>query len=192
LYLAAHPLDSPQGRLGTVPVVVDPERRWLTDRLLIEPLTRAHAAELFPGLNDPGLHEFIGGEPLTLAELTARYARWESRRSPDGTYHWCNWLIRRLADRAAIGTLQATVPVAGPHAGAAEFAWVIVAAAQGHGYAGEAAASLVEAYVAEGWTAIAYIRPNHVASQRVAHAAGLRPTAIQLDGEVRWQRNPAR
>jgi RimJ/RimL family protein N-acetyltransferase len=172
--------------------VVDPERRWFTDRLLIEPLTRAHAAELFAGLNDPTLHEFIGGEPLGLAELTARYERWETRRSPDGAYYWCNWLIRVRATRTAIGTLQATVPAAGPHAGAAEFAWVVVASAQGHGYASEAAASLIDAYAGEGWTAIAYIHPDHIASQRVAQAAGLRPTGIELDGEVRWQRSPAR
>jgi RimJ/RimL family protein N-acetyltransferase len=170
--------------------VTHPEQRWFTDRLLIEPLIREHAAELYNGLNDPKLHEFIGGEPLSLAELTERYARWESRRSPDGVYLWCNWLVRVRATRLAIGTLQATVPAAGPGAGAAEFAWVLVRAAQGNGYATEAAVSLIERYADAGWTAIAYIHPDHLASQRVARAGGLRPTAIQLDGEVRWQRGP--
>ena len=170
--------------------MTDPEQRWFTDRLLIEPLTRAHAVELFDGLNDPKLHHFIGGEPLSLAALTERFARWERRRSPDGAYLWCNWLIRERATRAAVGTLQATVPAAGPAAGAAEFAWVIIGRAQGNGYAAEAAISLVERYHVAGWTTIAYIHPDHVASQRVARAAGLRPTPIQLDGEVRWQRNP--
>jgi RimJ/RimL family protein N-acetyltransferase len=172
--------------------VTDPEQRWHTDRLLIEPLTRAHATELFDALNDPKLHEFIGGEPLDLPALTERFTRWETRRSPDGSQLWCNWLIRERATRNAIGTLQATVPAAGPRSGAAEFAWVVVAAAQGNGYASEAASSLIERYVDAGWTAVAYIHPDHQASQRVARAAGLAPTPVRIDGEVRWQRGPSR
>jgi RimJ/RimL family protein N-acetyltransferase len=175
---------------GTVAAVVDPEMRWFTDRLLIEPLTRAHAPELFPGLDDPLLHEFIGGQPLSLAALTERFARWEGRRSPDGAYQWCNWVVRVRSGREPAGTLQATVPAAGPAAGAAEFAWVLIRKVQGNGYASEAARSLVDRYCAEGWTAIAYIHPGHTASQRVASAAGLHRTLVELDGETRWQREP--
>jgi hypothetical protein len=41
----------------------------------------AHAAELAPLLDDPCLHEFTGGAPLSAAALAARYARLAVRRS---------------------------------------------------------------------------------------------------------------
>jgi RimJ/RimL family protein N-acetyltransferase len=64
--------------------------------------------------------------------------------------------------------VQATLPAGGPTAGPAEVAWVVVRAAQGRGYAKEAAHSLVAVLQAAGWTVVAYIHPGHLASQRVA------------------------
>ena len=62
----------------------------------------------------------------------------------------------------------------------------MVRAAQGRGYAKEAARSLVAVLQEAGWTVIAHIHPSHLASQRVARAAGLSPTIDIRDGEVRW------
>jgi hypothetical protein len=39
---------------------------------------------------------------------------------------------------------------------------------------------------AAGWTVVAYIHPGHLASQRVAQAAGLSLTAGIRDGEMGW------
>lgn len=50
----------------------------------------------------------------------------------------------------------------------------------------EAARSLVALPRAAGWTVVAYIHPGHLASQRVAQAAGLSPTTGTRDGEMRW------
>lgn len=75
-----------------------------------------------------------------------------------------------------------------PRDGPAEVAWVVVRAAQGRGYAKEAARSLVAVLQEAGWTVIAHIHPGHLASQRVARAAGLSPTTDIRDGEVRWVR----
>jgi RimJ/RimL family protein N-acetyltransferase len=177
--------------LATVGAVVAPEEGWSTDRLTLEPLTRAHAAELFEGLNDPHLHGFIGGSPLPLPALVDRYTRLEARRSSDGGQLWGNWVLRDRATGAAVGTLQATLPAGGPESGPAEVAWVLARTAQGHGYAREAATSLVGHLRDAGWVVIAHIHPEHLASQRVAHAAGLRPTGHLLDGEVRWELQPA-
>ena len=58
--------------------------------------------------------------------------------------------------------------------------------AQGRGYAKEAACGLVTMLLEAGWTATAHIHPAHLASQRVARAAGLSPTGEIHDGEVRW------
>jgi len=166
--------------------VIDPEHGWDTDRLTLEPLTGRHAAELAPLLDDPALHEFIGGVPLTAAELAERYARLRARRSADGSQVWCNWVLRVRESGAAIGTLQATLPASGPPGGPAAVAWVVARVGQRRGYAREAATSLVDRLRQAGWTVEAYIHPGHLASQRVAQAAGLCATGHVVDGEIRW------
>ena len=55
-----------------------------TEHLRLEPLTAAHADEMAPLLDDPTLHTYVGGAPLSLDELRARYARQEGGLSPDG------------------------------------------------------------------------------------------------------------
>jgi len=171
--------------------MVDLDRGWLTERLDLEPVTVAHAAELAPLLDDASLHAFTGGAPLSAAALAARFARLAVRRSPGGEQVWGNWVLRIRATGAVAGTVQATLPAGGPAAGPAEVAWVVVRAAQGRGYATEAARSLVAMLREAGWTVIAHIHPGHLASQRVARAAGLSPTTDVRDGEVRWAGRPA-
>jgi RimJ/RimL family protein N-acetyltransferase len=166
--------------------VIDLDQGWRTERLELEPLTVEHAAELAPVLDDAALHEFTGGAPLDPAALAARYARLAERRSPDGHQLWGNWVIRVRGTGVAAGTVQATLPAGGPAAGPAEVAWVVGRQAQGRGYAKEAAAGLVAWLREAGWAVIAHIHPAHLASQRVARAAGLSPTAEVHDGEVRW------
>ncbi len=171
--------------------VIDLDRGWSTERLDLEPLAVAHAAELAPLLDDTALHEFTGGAPLSAAALAARYARLAVRRSPGDDQMWGNWVVRARAAGTVAGTVQATLPVGGPAAGPAEVAWVVVRPAQGRGYATEAARSLVALLHEAGWTVVAHIHPGHLASQRVARGAGLSPTADVRDGEVRWVSPPA-
>jgi RimJ/RimL family protein N-acetyltransferase len=171
--------------------VIDLYRGWQTEQLILEPLTVAHATELAPLLDDSRLHEFTGGVPFSTAALTARYARLAARRSPGGDQMWGNWVLRVRATGEAAGTVQATLPAGGPAAGPAEVAWAVVRAAQGRGYAKEAACSLAAVLQAAGWTVVAHIHPGHLASQRVARAAGLSPTTDVREGEVRWVRPPA-
>jgi RimJ/RimL family protein N-acetyltransferase len=159
---------------------------WRTARLTMEPMTSAHAQEMHPVLTDPALHVFIGGVPRSPAELEHRYARLSARGSADGSEVWGNWVLRVTATGAAVGELQATLPGAGPGAGPALVAWVVGTGFQRHGYATEAAVSLVGRLRAAGWSVAADIHPDHVASQRVAAAAGLTPTTEVVDGEQRW------
>jgi RimJ/RimL family protein N-acetyltransferase len=171
--------------------VIDLDRGWTVERLDLEPLAVAHVDELAPLLDDTSLHEFTGGAPLPPAALAARFARLAARRSPDGDQLWGNWVMRVRATGAAAGMVQVTLPAGGPDAGPAEVAWVVVRAAQGHGYAKEAARSLVAVLQEAGWTVVAHIHPGHLASQRVACAAGLSPTTDLRDGEIRWVGRPA-
>jgi RimJ/RimL family protein N-acetyltransferase len=156
-----------------------------TERLDLEPLTTAHAAEMAVVLDDPELHRYIGGAPSTLQELRARYERQEGGRSPDGRERWLNWIVRVRSSDEAVGYVQATVDDASR---LADIAWVIGTAFQGCGYATEAATGVVRRLGAEGVTTVrAHIRPGHAASAGVARAIGLAPTTVVVDGEMRWE-----
>ncbi|MEQ1753544.1 MAG: GNAT family protein [Micropepsaceae bacterium] len=82
-------------------------KRLASHSLTLEPITRAHAVELFEPLLEPSLYRYISDEPpSSLEELEARYAGLETRRSPDGTGLWLNWMIRK--DGKPAGIVQAT------------------------------------------------------------------------------------
>lgn len=158
-----------------------------SSRLLLEPLRVDHAEEMASLLDDPGLYTFIGGRPATREELRERYRRLVVGRSPDGSQGWLNWVVRRRDDGRAVGTAQATVA---EEAGrlTAEVAWVIGSEHQHQGYAREAAQAMVMWLRQEGVeTVVAHVHPQHDASMRVARAAGLAPTGVVVDDEVRWE-----
>ncbi|HEY4611325.1 MAG TPA: GNAT family N-acetyltransferase [Ilumatobacteraceae bacterium] len=149
-------------------------------------LSIADADEMVTVLADPALHEFIGGRPATLNELRDRYSAWVNGSGSDGEL-WLNWIVRRRVDAAAVGTVQATVRQ--PDAATiATVAWTIGTAWQRRGYATEAATALVAWLCNRGAaTVLAHVNPGHVASARVASAAGLRSTDNVADGEVEWR-----
>jgi RimJ/RimL family protein N-acetyltransferase len=156
--------------------------RLTTPRLALEPLRAGHARELAPLLDDPGLHEYTGGEPEGEAQLRARLERQQAGRSPDGTQAWLNWLVRDRATGAAVGTVQATVAC-----DEAELAWVIATAHQGEGLATEAARAAQEWLRAQGVARfVAHVHPRHAASAAVARHLGMAPGEPRADGEVRW------
>ncbi|MGN6171556.1 MAG: hypothetical protein ACTHPS_01130, partial [Streptosporangiaceae bacterium] len=74
--------------------MIDLDGGWRTERLDLEPLTVAHAAELAPLLDDTRLHEFTGRATASAAALADRYARMAVRRSPGGDQLWGNWVLR--------------------------------------------------------------------------------------------------
>jgi RimJ/RimL family protein N-acetyltransferase len=154
-----------------------------TGRLLLEPLLAEHAAEMVRVLADPELYVFTGGEPPSAAELGERYGRQAQGRSADGRRLWLNWIVREREGGAAVGYVQATVE---PESGAAEVAWVVGTRFQGRGFAREAAGAMVAWLRERGGVVTAYVHPDHAASQSVARAVGLEPTAVVRDGEVRW------
>jgi RimJ/RimL family protein N-acetyltransferase len=160
-----------------------------TPRLVLEPLRVEHAGEMVAVLDDDALHRFVGGRPVGEAELRARYARQVTGRSPDGRQRWLNWIVRRSADGVAMGFVQATVGGADDGRGpTAELAWTIGIAFQRRGYAREAAVAVRGWLRAQGvGRFIAHIHPEHAASMAVARALELRPTAVAVDGEVRWE-----
>jgi RimJ/RimL family protein N-acetyltransferase len=161
--------------------------RLESDRIVLEPLRAEHADELAPILDDPALHEFIGGRPASAEELRARFSRQAKGRSPDDSERWLNWVVRLRDTSAAVGTTQATVR--GDTSGAsADLAWVIAAGHQRQGLAKEAAGLVASWLRGQGVDRLgARIHPDHAASMAVARSIGLAPTSTIVDGEIQWQ-----
>lgn len=162
-----------------------------TARLTLEPLCVEHAEEMAPLLDDPQLHEFIGGSPATVHEIQRRYASQVQGHSSDGTEGWLNWIARHRETGAVVDTVQATLQSASGQV-STQLAWVIARPHQHQGYASEAAAGMV------GWLRqhgalifVAHIHPDHPASIAVARRLGLHATDVIVDGEVRWISQPS-
>jgi RimJ/RimL family protein N-acetyltransferase len=158
-----------------------------TERLRLEPLSSGHVEMLFPVLDDPSLHLFIGGKPRTRDELGDWIDFVADDRPLDDGERWLNWVVRRRDDDEVVGTVQATVA----H-DEASIAWVIGTGFQGMGYAKEAAAGM-GSWLLEHAGVLrlrAAIHPGHLASQAVARSLDLEPTEEVDDGEIVW-RTPA-
>ncbi|MEV0848293.1 GNAT family N-acetyltransferase [Streptomyces sp. NPDC049954] len=151
--------------------------------VVLVPLAVGHAEAMAEVLADPALYTFTGGSPPDAATLRARYAR-QVAGSPDPAVTWLNLLI--VAEEGGFaGYVQATVTDTGRRA---ELAWVVGTAWQGRGLARRAVAVLVRRLARDGVRElVAHVHPHHLASQSVARAAGLAPTAFVVDGEQRWE-----
>ncbi len=157
------------------------------DRLFLEPLAVEHSAEMTALLDDPLLHIYTGGEPLSAVDLRAQYVRQAVGQSTDGSERWLNWIVRRREDHRAVGYVQATATLANGQP-SADVAWVIGSRFQHHGYAKDAAQLMVNWLGLQGVRVItAHIHPGHQASSAVASHLGLQPTELIVDGEIRWQ-----
>lgn len=169
-----------------LPALPSDDRMSLSsERLRLEPLTADDAGDLFPVLDDPALGRFTDEPPPDDPEtLRTRFERWERRRSPDGMELWLNWTVRLREDGRAIGMLQATVS-----GDETAIAWTIGSAYQRRGFASEAGAALLpwlRTTIADA-TIVAWIHPDHQASQAVARRIGMRPTDRVHDGEIAWE-----
>jgi len=162
----------------------DVELTIATPRLRLAPLVPADADDLFQVLDDPRLHRFTGGSPLTRRELGAEISRWQDRRSPDRSQVWLNWIVRLALDGSAVGYVQASLS-----GGCATIAYVIGTAHSGQGIATEASLALC-GFLRERLGVkelVAHIHPRHSASGHVARHLGLAPTGeLDPDGEEIW------
>jgi RimJ/RimL family protein N-acetyltransferase len=154
-----------------------------TTRLDLWPIRREHAPEMFRVLASPELYTYTGGKPPPSVDYVARWFQsWESRRSPDGSELWLNWVVRERVHGDAVGYVQASVEET-----VSAVAWVIGTPWQQRGYASEAAAAIVEWLNRLGESRFrACVKPTHIASQRVAQHLGMHVTDQWIDGEEVW------
>ncbi|MGE5169696.1 MAG: GNAT family N-acetyltransferase [Rudaea sp.] len=109
-----------------------------TGDLTLEPQTAGHAAQMFAVLSDPAIYEYENAPPRSPEWLRERFARLESRCSPDGQEEWLNWVVR-LPTAALAGYVQATV-----HAdGGAAIAYELASAYWGRGIARNAVRAMI-------------------------------------------------
>jgi RimJ/RimL family protein N-acetyltransferase len=157
-----------------------------TQRLTLEPLTVAHAAEMVPVLASRDLYAWTGGGPPTEGELASRYEAQSAGQSMDGTSGWLNWVVRRSETGVAAGYVQATVTRT-DDALVADVAWVTGVDQQGDGVATEAAGAMLSWLAGQGVVTVdAFIHPGNLPSAAVAQRLGLARTSTVVDGEVCW------
>ena len=127
-----------------------------TREVELEPLSVAHAEELFGALQAPDIYTFIPEDPpATLADLRRRHERLIAGPGPSSPERWFNGVMRETRRNRAIGLLQATVQVSDR---TASVAYVLLPEHQGKGLARQgvermmdelAATARVETFVAE-------------------------------------------
>jgi len=146
-----------------------PMHRLMAGDLSLEPLLASHADAMFEVLSDPAIYEYENEPPASVYALRDRYARLESRLSPDGEEIWLNWVVR-VGTGELIGFVQATLRPGGQ----AAVAYEMNSAYWGRGLASQALQAmlleLVERYqVRDLWAVLK--RANH-RSQRLLQRAG--------------------
>jgi ribosomal-protein-alanine N-acetyltransferase len=154
-----------------------------TPRLRMEPLEETHAIDLFDGLRDEALYEFIGEQPPESVEtLRERYRRLASRTSPDGEEAWLNWALRSLSTGSCIGWTQATIhPDRSAHV-----AYVLFREAWGLGYAREAVTAMI-AHLRDPWSVTrvrATVDTRNRRSLALLEALGFRRGLVRFGAEI--------
>lgn len=115
--------------------LIYPERILQTERLLLEPLKKHHAALLYSILQYPQIYDYIPIDPPTSIEmLQQRYQKLERCLSPTNEEAWLNWAVRLKLSGQFVGRVEASVS----SDRSADFAYVFGSQFWRNGYATEA------------------------------------------------------
>jgi [ribosomal protein S5]-alanine N-acetyltransferase len=150
----------------------------MSPTVTLQPRTAAHAEELFAVLAEPGLYEFVEEDPpVSVEALRQKFLRSESRRSPDGTEHWLNWVVRDASGRVA-GYVQATIEASAE----TNIAYVFGSAFWGRGIASTAVDAMLQILVTEfGVTTFLVVAERaNARSVRLAERLGFTPAPPEL------------
>lgn len=84
----------------------DEKLKIQTARLVLEPVTEAHAQELCDLFQDEELHRFVPFEVPSFAKQLERCTRWAKRKSPSNDEIWLNWAGRDSETGIVMGHFQ--------------------------------------------------------------------------------------
>jgi len=154
-----------------------------TERLTLEPLLGSHAAELFAPLQDEAVYRWISSvPPESVQKLQARWTRSECRLSPEGDDAWLAWAVRRTADGALVGKVDAVVNA---ESVATNVGYIFFPAYTGQGYATEAVVAVAAHLARSGVHELrATVTVGNVASTRVLEKAGFVQTRVLPDNDT--------
>ncbi|WP_224703429.1 GNAT family N-acetyltransferase [Devosia aquimaris] len=147
----------------------------VTPRLRLEPLTPAHAPELFDGLRAPALYAFIPQEPpASLDHVLARFERISRRGPADGSAVWLNWAFR--TEEHYCGLFEATALADGT----VDIAYFVFLPDQRQGLAREAGAAVMAALWADADTQVigASLDTRNEASAKLLESLGFTRVAV--------------
>ena len=114
---------------------------FITERLSMQLVTRAHAHQAHHIFKDESLYTYIPSQPPTLEQLEKQYAMWENKESPDKTEFWLNWSVFEISSKKLVGRVQVGI---NKNTREASVAYVIGSASQGKGFGTEAIDGLIK------------------------------------------------
>lgn len=159
--------------------------RLETPRLVLEPITGAHAEALFSSMQAAAIYEWIGAlPPADVEALRQRWTRVETRLSPDGQMASLGWAARLRSDGVYVGKLDAEVD--DDHI-AVNVGYLFFPPFWGQGYATEALSAIVDSLERQGVIELrATVTRGNEASERVLVKAGfVRTRVIPENDEIR-------
>lgn len=132
---------------------------------------------MFGPLQERAIYDFISSEPVrSLDVLEARWARNESRLSPNGDAAWLAWAVRESANGAYLGKVDAEVDARGV---ATNLGYLFFPAYWGRGFASEAVRAVADHLLQHGVLELrATVTVGNFASERVLEKAGFIRTCI--------------
>lgn len=153
---------------------------------MLEPLLGSHADHLFSMLSDPRVRTWIPAPKATsVDELRDRWTARESRCDANGLEAQLAWAVRREADGAYVGKIDANVSGI---KWATNVGFILGYDHWGGGYATEAVKAVVEHLFGVGINgAHAYVMPENKDSIRVLERAGFEADGVLL-GELKFTR----
>jgi ribosomal-protein-alanine N-acetyltransferase len=129
--------------------------------LVLEPLTLADAETMFGVLSDPQIYRYLDyGPPPSVEHLRDVYTKLESRKSPDGSQLWLNWVVHQRGAEP-MGYVQATVFPPGT----AWVAYVLSSKYWGRGYARMATHAMIE-HLADAYGTTQYLATVEAENRR--------------------------
>ena len=178
-------LPSPEGQAKFMPVELAMRLSASVDtaRLALEPMGERHAVDFFAPLQEDAIYRWISMEkPESLEVLQARWLRGEARVAPDGLTAWPTWAVRRLADGAYIGRVDAEVDT---DLVALNVGYYFFPAYWGEGFATEAVAAVTQHFIRMGvHRMVATVTSGNAASARVLQKAGYQFTRVLPGNDV--------
>jgi RimJ/RimL family protein N-acetyltransferase len=155
----------------------------VTDRLELEPLGERHADAFFEPLQDDALYQWISmDKPISVAWLRNHWRGIECRLAPDQQTAWPTWAVRRKADGAYLGRVDAEITLAME---ASNVGYYLFPPYWGGGYATETVRAATQHLLSQGvHRLVATVTAGNTASERVLQKAGYSFTRVLVGNDT--------